>query len=71
MTRRYKIRGLLTIFLMHFFDLQEVKTITPNVVVEFITGSHCSQFGPRDLAQWMEVQIVNPMQNYPRASEET
>ena len=56
---------------MHFFDLQEVKTITPNVVVEFITGSHCSQFGPRDLAQWMEVQIVNPMQNYPRASEET
>ena len=63
------MKGLLTIFFMHLFDFVEVTTITPDIVVKFIAGSHGSQSRSWNLSQWVKVQVVNPMQDYPRPEE--
>lgn len=43
---------------MHPFNLPEISAILDDVEPELIKPTHCRQLGTREMAQWVQVQVV-------------
>ncbi len=53
----------LTIFAVHFFNFPDKCAVLDNIIVKFIQGPNCRQLRTRELAQWVQIKIIEAFAN--------
>lgn len=61
----FYVDGLLTVYRVQPLDLFQIQAALVNIIIELIAGRHRGKPRPWDFAQWVKIEIIEPVADNP------